>query len=111
MAVPDLVGQGRVELPTSRLSGVRSNHLSYWPRVAALVDISVPRHVLAAAGVSTHGCAPRSLETESYAFKTNSPERTWSISKPKWALTLVACASLSCPEGRGVPKDWMRRAP
>ena len=28
---PDSVGQGRVELPTSRLSGVRSNHLSYWP--------------------------------------------------------------------------------
>ena len=26
-----LVGQGRLELPTSRLSGVRSNHLSYWP--------------------------------------------------------------------------------
>ena len=25
------VGQGRVELPTSRLSGVRSNHLSYEP--------------------------------------------------------------------------------
>ena len=25
------VGQGRVELPTSRLSGVRSNRLSYWP--------------------------------------------------------------------------------
>jgi hypothetical protein len=25
------VGQGRLELPTSRLSGVRSNHLSYWP--------------------------------------------------------------------------------
>src|SRR5690606_23118889 len=24
-------GQGRLELPTSRLSGVRSNHLSYWP--------------------------------------------------------------------------------
>ena len=30
---PGLVGQGRVELPTSRLSGVRSNHLSYWPGV------------------------------------------------------------------------------
>ncbi len=28
------MGQGRVELPTSRLSGVRSNHLSYWPGVA-----------------------------------------------------------------------------
>ena len=31
--IPDywLVGRGRVELPTSRLSGVRSNHLSYRP--------------------------------------------------------------------------------
>ena len=28
----DLVGLGRVELPTSRLSGVRSNHLSYRPK-------------------------------------------------------------------------------
>jgi hypothetical protein len=26
-----MVGPGRVELPTSRLSGVRSNHLSYGP--------------------------------------------------------------------------------
>src|SRR5256885_15964949 len=32
-----LVGLGRVELPTSRLSGVRSNQLSYSP-------ISLPRH-------------------------------------------------------------------
>ena len=31
-ATPDsLVGLGRLELPTSRLSGVRSNHLSYKP--------------------------------------------------------------------------------
>ncbi len=28
---PERVGQGRVDLPTSRLSGERSNHLSYWP--------------------------------------------------------------------------------
>ena len=27
-----VMGLGRVELPTSRLSGVRSNHLSYRPR-------------------------------------------------------------------------------
>src|SRR6185436_16967691 len=27
------MGLGRVELPTSRLSGVRSNHLSYRPRL------------------------------------------------------------------------------
>ena len=26
-----LVGQGRLELPTSRLSSARSNQLSYWP--------------------------------------------------------------------------------
>ena len=26
-----MVGPGRLELPTSRLSGVRSNHLSYGP--------------------------------------------------------------------------------
>ena len=29
-----LVGPGRVERPTSRLSGVRSNHLSYEPEIA-----------------------------------------------------------------------------
>ena len=29
-----VVGLGRVELPTSRLSGVRSNHLSYRPSAA-----------------------------------------------------------------------------
>ena len=40
-----MVGLGRIELPTSRLSGVRSNHLSYWPG----------------------GEAARSLETEPYA--------------------------------------------
>src|SRR5205814_9073479 len=28
---PDLVGLGRLELPTSRLSGVRTSHLSYRP--------------------------------------------------------------------------------
>ena len=36
IVIPDprhllLVGLGRIELPTSRLSGVRSNHLSYRP--------------------------------------------------------------------------------
>ena len=29
----EMVGPGRLELPTSRLSGVRSNHLSYGPPV------------------------------------------------------------------------------
>ena len=31
-----MVGLGRVELPTSRLSGVRSNHLSYRPDALSL---------------------------------------------------------------------------
>ncbi len=39
----DLVGLGRVELPTSPLSGVRSSHLSYRPQnstsVGALVEL------------------------------------------------------------------------
>jgi hypothetical protein len=35
-----VVGQGRVELPTSRLSGVRSNHLSYWPVTSPDVALS-----------------------------------------------------------------------
>ena len=43
------MGLGRVELPTSRLSGVRSNHLSYRPlqRVAKASreqDLSQPSH-------------------------------------------------------------------
>ena len=32
-SAPGLVGPGRLELPTLRLSGVRSNHLSYGPSV------------------------------------------------------------------------------
>ena len=32
----DLVGRGGLEPPTSRLSGVRSNHLSYRPTCRAL---------------------------------------------------------------------------
>src|ERR1700709_2189672 len=31
-SVPSMVGLGRLERPTSPLSGVRSNHLSYRPR-------------------------------------------------------------------------------
>ena len=33
-----MVGPGRVELPTSRLSGVRSNHLSYGPPLQVTED-------------------------------------------------------------------------
>ena len=69
---PDSVGQGRVELPTSRLSGVRSNHLSYWPCVAAS---SVPRSGLlpeaASAGETpTESLAPWKLNRTLYLTKS-----------------------------------------
>jgi hypothetical protein len=35
---PAMVGLGRFELPTSRLSGVRSNQLSYRPRTGNYAD-------------------------------------------------------------------------
>ena len=68
------MGQGRVELPTSRLSGVRSNHLSYWP---SETGSCLPVAGLAPEGAFTLARAyptgqleamPRSLETESYVL-------------------------------------------
>ena len=75
------VGQGRVELPTSRLSGVRSNHLSYWPQPEPCARVSgwaerlrtppwlrlLPR---LRPGRAERG--PRSLETEPYARSSRS---------------------------------------
>ena len=43
-----LVGPGRLELPTLRLSGVRSNHLSYGPSAARRPDHPVYRVTLGA---------------------------------------------------------------
>jgi len=37
-----VVGQGRLELPTSRLSGVHSNQLSYWPVLLVWLRTSCP---------------------------------------------------------------------
>ena len=70
------MGQGRVELPTSRLSGVRSNHLSYWPgtrthggeRCSPATDaVNAPRAVARPQGPARRaGAFPvRSLKTES----------------------------------------------
>jgi hypothetical protein len=46
-----LVGLGRVELPTSRLSGVRSNQLSYRP-------MSLSRHPNAKKSHTSLRCCP-----------------------------------------------------
>ena len=39
------MGLGRLELPTSRLSGVRSSRLSYRPRTGCRADSAWPRSV------------------------------------------------------------------
>jgi hypothetical protein len=60
------VGQGRVELPTSRLSGVRSNHLSYWPwRPSVARTACGPVHLVMARGTEDQRPC-RSLKTESH---------------------------------------------
>jgi hypothetical protein len=41
----DLVGLGRVELPTSPLSGVRSSHLSYRPLLLLATIQALPNFV------------------------------------------------------------------
>gem|GEM_PF-3289584 len=45
-----MVGLGRLELPTSRLSGVRSNHLSYKP-----MSTGAPPYSRMRVGMSTRG--------------------------------------------------------
>ena len=42
-SIVGMVGPGRLELPTSRLSGVRSNHLSYGPITVKHADAGVVR--------------------------------------------------------------------
>src|SRR5580704_10535754 len=69
------VGQGRLELPTSRLSGVRSNHLSYWPQPVSvfcgLPGLSQAGFAVSGVqGTAARAARPRSLETESYAALT-----------------------------------------
>ncbi len=39
-----MVGLGRLELPTSRLSGVRSNHLSYRPQSIEPIGLTEQVH-------------------------------------------------------------------
>ncbi len=42
-----MVGLGRIELPTSRLSGVRSNHLSYRPSDTKYLILCIEEATLA----------------------------------------------------------------
>ena len=66
LAAAKLVGRGGLEPPTSRLSGVRSNHLSYRPRWA------LPRK---ARGASAPAASGRAEHPSACPPKT--PEGTW----------------------------------
>jgi hypothetical protein len=61
----ELVGLSRLELPTSPLSGVRSNHLSYRPALTCLFVLSLRyihrsfSHVLLVHSFIRSGCALR----------------------------------------------------
>ncbi len=74
-----LVGPGRLELPTLRLSGVRSNHLSYGPR--AVRQPGNPRLAIAS---STTGPHVRSVDDEMRKEKRRRrrPALYWSFNRP-----------------------------
>ena len=105
-----MVGPGRLELPTSRLSGVRSNHLSYGPLPAAVIDyIAHGRTAAYAAGLRGRaasaatatwpcqalGLDPFSLQTLSWKKEHGAKHR-----KRDCASGLVARPVRSQPEGR-----------
>ena len=59
-----LVGLGRLERPTSRLSGVRSNQLSYRPKVRGQsTEIRGQNKTVPRAPALTHGCLRRDVQT------------------------------------------------
>ena len=77
----NLVGPGRVELPTSRLSGVRSNHLSYGPP-SRMKDVRRPDCPITGGPVKGHPiksspitsvCVREERETKTAASRQNGP--------------------------------------
>ena len=71
-----MVGLGRLELPTSRLSGVRSSHLSYRPSVVSLVLSTIQRSPPDGVGLSKPGSevrrAARRLGFDGFLFSVAS---------------------------------------
>ena len=63
----EMVGPGRLELPTSRLSGVRSNHLSYGPQLDAASRIHKPGSALRTLTREYVACEER--ETKAAKFR------------------------------------------
>src|SRR5205085_7635797 len=59
-----MVGPGRLELPTLRLSGVRSNHLSYGPIAAHAPTLSRPLISLSNDPEAARGLAIKAAEPQ-----------------------------------------------
>jgi hypothetical protein len=81
------VGRGGVEPPTSRLSGVRSNHLSYRPNLDGPVD----------PGQSTRAPQPRRRCRRSGCWNLSRPEGR--VDEPRRAAPNVASPVLVEPIG------------
>ena len=62
-----MVGRGGLEPPTSRLSGVRSNHLSYRPKLILQCKIDVARQAI------LHRKICREGQTQTGQATTNGP--------------------------------------
>ena len=102
---PDLVGLGRVELPTSRLSGVRSNHLSYRPKpepraTARRLQLAVPIRWVFRAERETRTARP--LDADRPVRKRGRQLVLKSSDKPVRRRQRTACASR--PEGTSLER-------
>jgi hypothetical protein len=74
VGVPRVVGLGRLERPTSPLSGVRSNHLSYRPVASRFKESASARHLI----TPIHMCCPEEKEKRR--------RRMSRIAGPDWPL-------------------------
>ena len=92
-----MVGQGRLELPTSRLSSARSNQLSYWPtnRTSAHHRPSLPLPL-------GNGGGGRVRTDDLRLAKP-------SLSQLSYAPMRQPAASLSGAASRGLDREGMRR--
>ena len=81
-----MVGPGRLELPTSRLSGVRSNHLSYGPLPAAVIVVAHARNKVPVRSTASatarrrsfgapSGASPKGVRREDMIDTVRHPER------------------------------------
>ncbi len=98
-----LVGPGRVELPTSRLSGVRSNHLSYGPPFRKDAGFPMPEAGGAdRSGEAGSGLRPRRKRNEDGGVPPNGPV----ISGPESKKSNSRSPAPGCPGAGSHLKDY-----